>query len=211
MKRGRTGWTAKCGRELLRRVKEAADACDLSARDIYDKFNLARFVKSDAFDKWCQRRRRERENRQAERFGFNQSGKELTAENAENAESTEINNQDSSAASATSAVALPEQPIDGTRIDLVIAQCVEAISEALATGRLGKLDVGKALRSLAALKELCIAEAAEKRAQELHEIKLADLRSKMKAAVDKETGGGTKSVTRDDVYQLVDDIMRGKA
>jgi hypothetical protein len=57
---------------------------------------------------------------------------------------------------------------------------------------------------------LKIDEAVDDRAAELHELKLTELRKSMKEAVDARTGSG-EQMGREEVYDLIDSIMRGEA
>jgi hypothetical protein len=81
----------------------------------------------------------------------------------------------------------------------------------VAAGRAKLYELAQTLRAVVTLEQLRLAEQAEQRAAELHELKLADLRSQVKAAVEDKTAGGTQTLTREDVYDLVDQVMRGAA
>lgn len=57
--------------------------------------------------------------------------------------------------------------------------------------------------------KLALEREADKRAGEIHELKLKDLRTRFKAAVTEKTEGG-KTLAREDVYDLIDKAMRGE-
>lgn len=190
----------------MRRVREAVDARAESARDIHEQLNLYRFVRLVTFQHWVTARRRDRDARSVRTWGCGDAGTEQAVISVPGspdsagspAEASSVSDSPSGGSAADprplagstpdpqtgTAGARPQQPTSPQRVDLVIAQCVEAIASSVAARRIGKLDVGRALRSLAVLKELSIAEAAEKRVQEIHEVKLAELRRKQAVALE---------------------------
>jgi hypothetical protein len=174
MRNGRTSWTTKAPAETLRRAMEAVDARADTVRAIYDRLNLERFVRFATFERWARIRRRDRERRMG--FGFNQTGVDPCA--VEPAEIQTPNSESDADAGGTPVGRMAPS------VELVMAQCAAAISEAMAAGRIGKLDVGKALRSLVSLKELSIAEAADKRAAEKHAAWVRDDRAKQNIALE---------------------------
>lgn len=206
MKSGPTPWTANCPQPVLARINEALDARDQSPRAIYDALNLTRFCRFHTFRRYVTQRRAERAARaEVEHFGFNQTG---PAPDAEAAPTSDAPPSSSDSPSAPLPLVTEVTP---AALSTATALCIDAITETLLAGRIGKLDVAKALRSLAVVKQVSISEQAEQRARELHELKLADLRCKLHVAVEAKTAAGTKTLTREDVYDLVDQIMRGAA
>jgi len=147
MKNGRPSWTAKAAPALVAEVNALIDARDKSARAIYDERNLSRFARFSTFEHYFAVRRREREQRRGPAAGPGDT---------------------SCSASCSSSDGPSPQAVDAA-----IAGCVSAITDALLSGRIGKLDVGKALRSLAELKTLSIREDANRRAAELHATRMA--------------------------------------
>lgn len=115
-------------------------------------------------------------------------------------------------------------PPPGTALDL-LEQVTAALQDSLSAGRMkdGKLpEVLNSLVKLARLQQLeedgrrkdeRLAQLADanKRAQEQHELKIADMRKAMKAAVETKTESGAKPITREDVYDMIDQVMRGAA
>ena len=89
--------------------------------------------------------------------------------------------------------------------DRTLESALRAMQEALDAKRLKSYTLPSFVKALIDLRELNIKEESEKRAAELHEMKLRELRK----AVDKQTEGGAKSLTRGDVYDLIDNVMRG--
>jgi len=163
MKRGRTDWTCRCPRTTLASVLAAADADVDSARGIYDRWNLGRYVRGDAFAKWLRRRRRERAARRTEdSAGPSASAPSLTS---------------------CSSPASSDSPTDSTSGG-ALALCLEAMTEAVQRGATGKVDLAGAIRALAALEKLRLEGQAEKRAQELHETRMTDYRAKQEAALE---------------------------
>lgn len=205
MKSGPTPWTVNCPPAVLAKLNEALDARDQSPRAIYDGLNLTRFCRFHTFRRYASARRKDRAARAGDYFGFNQTGP------AGDAAALPTPDASPSSSDSPPAPLPPVSEVTPAALSTATALCIEAITETLLAGRIGKLDVAKALRSLAALKQVAISEQAELRAQELHELKLADLRSQLRGAVESKTAAGTKTLTREDVYDLVDQIMRGAA
>lgn len=84
--------------------------------------------------------------------------------------------------------------------------------EALAQLRAGNAKLYELVllsRSRRESDKLALEQQAEKRATELHELKLKDLRTRFKAEVEAKTEGG-KTLGREDVYDLIDKAMRGE-
>lgn len=89
----------------------------------------------------------------------------------------------------------------------LLGTCLEAIGEAVAAGRVKVYELTQAVRALVALEQLRLAQADEARKAELHEHRMKDFR----AAVEQATDAGRKTLSREDVYELVDQVMRGEA
>ena len=66
------------------------------------------------------------------------------------------------------------------------------------------------IRALIACMQLTLEERAEARAAELHKIKIDQLSKDLQKDVETKSEGGTKTLTRDDVYDLIDKAMRGQ-
>ncbi len=58
--------------------------------------------------------------------------------------------------------------------------------------------------------KLELEKAAESRAEELHRIKLEQVSKTLRKDVDERTEGGTKTLKREEVYDMIDKIMRGE-
>ncbi len=71
------------------------------------------------------------------------------------------------------------------------------------------LGIASALRALADRRRLTIDEFAEKRAAELHDIKIEQLSKDIRRDVEARTEDG-KTLSREDVYDMIDKIMRGE-
>ena len=87
---------------------------------------------------------------------------------------------------------------------------LDALTEAIVAKTINPAAIPSAVKAVVSLSELTLKEDAAERAEELHEIKLAQLREKMKVAIDEKTEDGAKELTRADVYDLVDKVMRGE-
>ena len=183
MKNGRPSWTSKASRPVLERIQAAIAGGD-EQRVIYARFNISQYGCSPrTFRRYADWYRREWQDRQP----------------------------------------TPE-PTPGTALDL-LEQVTDAIQDSLSAGRLkdGKLpEVLNSLVKLARLQQLeedgrrkdeRLAQLADanKRAQEQHELKIADMRKALKAAVETKTESGAKPITREDVYDMIDSVMRGTA
>jgi hypothetical protein len=109
-------------------------------------------------------------------------------------------NSEPSSISPSSSSAAPER----RRLrELMLAQ----MSERVATGEVPDYILPKFMDALNQID-------TQERAQERHEANMVLLNAKaneLRAAVDVKSAGGTKSMTREDVYDLVDSIMRGKS
>ena len=151
MKRGRTSWLIKLSPAVRRRVYAAIDADQPSAREIYNQYNLRRFTPFNTFRKTYTQRRKALADRMVR---------------AAESESSESKSETAARGGGNAAA--------GGGVDAAIANCVNAITDKILTGRTGKLSVSRALGSLATLKGMRLRELADRRAQELHEAKMAD-------------------------------------
>ena len=91
----------------------------------------------------------------------------------------------------------------------IFETAIGSLAEALAAGELKPNQVIGAisvLRDVLKLEE--VEKPASERAEEKHEQWRAEMAAKTKKAVDERTEGG-KTLTREDVYDLVDQVMRG--
>lgn len=177
MKSGPTPWTANCPQAVLAKIDEALDARDQSPREIYDALNLTRFCRFHTFRRYATQRRADRAARAEDQyFGFNQTGPVPAEETAAA--------PDAPPSSSHSPLPLsPVTEVTPAALSTATALCIEAITETLLAGRVGKLDMAKALRSLAAVKQVSIAEEADKRAAELHATKMAKAKPDVRQAL----------------------------
>lgn len=98
------------------------------------------------------------------------------------------------------------------------AEMIEDLRRHILVNAMANLESGDAklyetvalLSRIQAFDKLEIDRAADTRAAELHELKLTELRKSMKEAVDARTGSG-EQMGREEVYDLIDSIMRGEA
>ncbi len=87
----------------------------------------------------------------------------------------------------------------------------EELLSALTTERLESGDVKSVaplMMAMAARRRVSIQERAENRAKELHDIKIEQLSKDLRKDVEERTEGG-KTLTREDVYDMIDKIVRG--
>ncbi len=187
MKRGRPSWTTKPAPATLRAVNSAIDARHRSAREIFDRWNLDRFTRFSTFQTHFAQRRRERAARQGS------GGRGLK--------------DSSQAAGGTPALPSNPPPPGSSPVDEVIGLYVQAAKEAILAGRIGKVNLSRVLSALKGLKEVRLQAMAERRAQELH----AEKMSKLRQAVDQVTEQGTRTATRDAIFDEIDKVMRGAA
>lgn len=61
------------------------------------------------------------------------------------------------------------------------------------------------------LLRLDIEKQVEKRAEEIHGVRLNEFQGRLKQVVNEKAEGGAKALTSQDVYGLIDDVIRGKA
>ena len=148
-----------------------------SARVIFNRLNLKRFTRLSTFRHYCTEQRRELAARK----------------------SSSVSVSDCHSPGSTASCADPR-----TRIR---ESALESIQAAIDAGNVKVYELNNTLRMLADLDRVEIQQEAERRAKELHEAKLKELR----AAVETETESGTKSLSRENVYDLVDKVMRGAA
>lgn len=102
------------------------------------------------------------------------------------------------------------QPVpldDASPVERIIARGLESLEIALERNDIKVYELSAALRTLIEFGHLDIQRAAEARAQELHELKLNDLRKAVETASD----GGTKELSAQAVYDVIDRVMRGEA
>jgi len=208
---GRMPWWRKCPASLVQRARDMLAARAQTPRQIYDDLNLQRHLPFSTFRRWCTEVRKEWRYHREAGLGARGSGIRRRDADAPYPDPGPRTPDPESCALPGCSPSLPCGPPSSEQVDRAIAGCVEAIGEALLAGRIGKLNVAAALGNLKELKTLSLEEQANRRANEIHELKLADLRSKVKAAVEDKTAGGTKNLTREDVYDLVDQVMRGAA
>lgn len=70
--------------------------------------------------------------------------------------------------------------------------------------------IATAVRAMTDCMRLSLDEEAEKRAAELHKIKLDQLSKTLRKDVDEKTANGTRTLSREDVHDMIDAIMRGE-
>lgn len=183
MKHGRPTWESKCPAGMLNRAKEAIDSGEAAAR-AYDRLNLKRFVSKSTFRSWALRRRKDQAARQEDQPAASDAS--------------------SSPASSPSSRSEP-LPLS------VRKAAIEQMQQRLDCGEVPPYMLPQYVKSMVELANLDLRESAEERALEIHETKMVELRAKAKQEVEAKTVGGTKPMTREDVYDLVDKIMRGAA
>lgn len=88
--------------------------------------------------------------------------------------------------------------------------CLQQLYQKLLTGEEKVYAINGAIRALVDLAELDIKREADTRARDLHELKLRQLRAAVEeASTDAE--GREKRLSRGEVYDLIDAVMRGEA
>lgn len=170
MKCGRIGWWSKAPEALLRQVNDRIDARASSAAEIYREFNLCRFTSAGGFRVYVAQRRKERAAREnGGQLSAISSQPAITAEHAEDAEQKlEIEN--------------PKSKTDGDG-DL-LSQCLKAIQSEVLAGRTKVYELTGAVKALMDLERVRLLAASDKRAEELHAIKLAELKAKQEQALE---------------------------
>jgi len=188
-------------------------------RQIFDSLALASHgVRFPTFRRWCTEVRREQRYRRGAAGlsprGVNAAAPDPRGVNAAAPESSVSPGLPPSPASGSpsSLARPPAVPWPAPPPERILAATLEAMELALVTpDAVPPYKLPDFVKAMLAIRDLTLSEQANRRAEELHEIRLADLRSKVKTAVEDKTAGGTKSLTREDVYDLVDQVMRGAA
>lgn len=98
----------------------------------------------------------------------------------------------------------PDSPVSKRAL---LERTLQSLHTALMLGKIKSSTFPQVIRALTGLFELDVKVEAEKRAAELHRIKMAGL----KKDVDKETEGGKKKLSREQMYALIDKYARGDA
>ena len=183
MRRGRPTWTNRLGDALKRRVEDRVDAHDRTPRQLYNELNLCRFAGFRTFRGWVTERRRKQRREGAE------PAREKAPMNCGAVDS----------GPSVVPVCVPSS-YSSSAVDMAIAGCVEAITEALLAGRIGKLDLGKALRSLKDLKTLGIEQDVNRRAEEKHAAWKAEQAAQQATALESVTQ--TSQLTPEQVAEI---------
>lgn len=162
--KGRTPWTVKLAPDVLTRLAMAVDAPGAVARDVYVAYNLQSLgLGFSTFEHWVARRRRGRQQRA--------TSEASSAEHA--APMPRI------ASVATSAA----EDASGAAHATALRTSIAAMQRMLDAGLVKPGKLPDYVRSLVAMHKLDLDQAAETRAAELHEQKLAELRKEQAAAL----------------------------
>lgn len=103
------------------------------------------------------------------------------------------------------------QPGAPPSIEALIEASLRTLHQAVLAQSVPEYALPRVLTALAGLQRLAIEEQAERRAAELHELKLTQLRQSLRQAVEAASQSGAEPLTREAVYDLVDQVMRGAA
>lgn len=183
MKPGQVHFTKLLPPELLARLDALIDGGQKSAREIFVELGLVKHVAERTLRTYVTRRRRER----AARADSEPGKAELCSTG------------DSSSAS--------ESPASS---DALLAASIDKAYSAVLAGQVKASTLASLMIAVSALKGSKVREEADRRAGEKHEVWKAEKSRQLKSSVDEKTQNGAKSLTRDDVYDLVDKVMRGE-
>ena len=206
-RRGRKPWNASITAPLQALIDDELRAAALSVREIYDQHNLRRFATWHTFRQWAKTRQRE--------LGVELSGADASPAPNDAAATGPSSSSSSASASDSSADCSPGTPpsaanADGLNRDMLL-MTLQSMTQALLAGRCKPGHLASFMDSAVRLEKLRLDEQATRRANELHEAKMTELRGKMRAAVKSAEDAGQKSFSRDDVYDMIDRVMRGEA
>lgn len=161
MRRGRTEWSTRCPPAVKARADAAIAAGRQSAAEIHAELDLGRWCRRSTFAKYVAVKRRDLAARRAE-------------------------------APAGDSGAPPSSPCCSGAPDAAARETAEAVLRTALDRMLREIELGEVpayalpafVRACVHLGELVIGQDGNRRAAELHEIKLADLRRKQAAALD---------------------------
>ncbi len=98
-----------------------------------------------------------------------------------------------------------------TTIDEMCMSSVRYVYRKLMADEIPNARLGPTLTSILGFRLLLVREEADRRAREIHEAKMSEARKKLKKAVGDLTKSKGCPPSKSELYQLIDDYMRGKA
>lgn len=202
----RPEWTTDVPEHVVQTAGAKIDAGH-AADTVYRELDLHRYCAQSTFRAWAKRRIKIRQQHDARR-------RLQTAVAAETGVTTEEHADPQSGvgmAPSSSSLCLPDSQAEMAKALMI--ECLGSIAEARAAGTLKPNQAISAIFALNGLVELFELKAPKgEREAETHEAKMELLdakRRELRQAIDAKSAGGTKAMTREDVYDLVDSIMRG--
>lgn len=183
MKTGRVHFAKLLPPELRNRLNALVDGGQKSAAEIFTELGLVKYVAGRTLRTYVTKRRRER----AVRSGADSS--------------------DSKAGDMSEPSASPSQPSS----DALLAASIDQAYSAVLAGQVKASTLASLIIAISSLKGSRVREDADRRASEKHEVWKAEKAKVLKAAVDVQTEGGTKTLSREDIYAEIDKALRGDA
>lgn len=101
-------------------------------------------------------------------------------------------------------------PTEVPSMQALMDQLLIGAYEAAVAGGMKPYEMASLIARVQEHDRLAIQRDADKRAAELHRIKLDQLSKDLRKDIDAKTEGGTKTLNREDVYDMIDKIMRGE-
>ncbi len=176
MKSGPTPWTTKCPATCIARARDML-AARRKPREIFDTLNLQAHVPFHTFRRWCTRMRRELSHRR-DSAGPSEDGAMPSA----------------SAQSACHSSSSSAHP------DRILAATLQAMELAVATDSVPAYKLPDYIRAMVVLRDLALSEQADRRAEELHAVKLSELKAAQERAL--ETVSTTSQLTPEQVAEI---------
>ena len=144
-------------------------------REIFDALNLQAHVPFATFRRWCTQVRAELKHRRGSAEG------------------------DADMSSSSASASCPS-PSSSAHPDRILSATLQAMELAVATDSVPAYKLPDYIRAMVALRDLALSEQADKRAEEIHAVKLAELKAAQERAL--ETVSTTSQLTPEQVAEI---------